>query len=343
MNAFSEAQTIEELQNALRNAHRQLKQAKDRNHELVRVVHEAAKEAMLSLGGVKLPPKRPVSKKKSGKEVALWHLTDWQGAKVTTSYNSQIMVDRVMRFCDKAAAITQIQRADHAVDDVVILLGGDMIEGLFNFPTQPFEVDASLFLQISQVSQLLMRVVQFALHEYSNVQVIGEWGNHGRIGSKRDAVPKHDNADRITYELARVQLVHDNRVTWEDSAEDVQRLHIPDPTGKGMGYRAVVLHGDEVGRNGFASLSTIANHVTRWKSGSYPWEFRDAYVGHYHQHQEFNLADGQGAVFFTGSTESDNRYAGVSLAAAATPSQRLHFVDPVKGRVTAQYKVFLDE
>lgn len=336
MNAFKEAQTIEELQNALRNAQRQLKQAKDRNQELVRVTHEAAKEAMLALGGVKLPPKRPASKKKTGREVALWHLTDWQGAKVTTSYNSQVMVDRVMRFCDKAAAITEVQRKDHPVDDLVIMLGGDMIEGLFNFPTQPFEVDASLFGQMFNVSQLLMKVVQFALHEHSTVRVIGEWGNHGRIGSKRDAVPRHDNADRMTYELARVQLIGDDRVTWEDSPEDVQRVEIGN-------YRAVLLHGDEIGRTGFASLSTIANHVTRWKSGSYPWEFRDAYVGHYHQHQEFNLADGQGAVFFTGSTESDNRYAGISLAAAATPSQRLHFVDPDKGRVTAQYKVFLDE
>jgi hypothetical protein len=54
------------------------------------------------------------------------------------------------------------------------------------------------------------------------------------------------------------------------------------------------------------------------------------------------MANGQGAVYQTGSTESDNRYAGVMLAASATPSQRLHFIDPEKGRVTAAYKIWLD-
>ena len=75
----------------------------------------------------------------------------------------------------------------------------------------------------------------------------------------------------------------------------------------------------------------------------YPWDFRDVYVGHYHTHYQSSLADGSGAVFGTGSTESDNRYASVGLASSAIPSQRLHFVDPVVGRVTAQYQVWLND
>jgi hypothetical protein len=53
------------------------------------------------------------------------------------------------------------------------------------------------------------------------------------------------------------------------------------------------------------------------------------------------LADGSGAWYQTGSTESDNRYARDSLGSAAEPSQRLHFVDPERGRVTSQYKILL--
>ncbi len=48
------------------------------------------------------------------------------------------------------------------------------------------------------------------------------------------------------------------------------------------------------------------------------------------------------SVYQTGSTESENRYAGVMLAASAVPSQRVHFVDPVAGRTTAQFKVWVD-
>jgi hypothetical protein len=334
VSAFELDQQVEDLRRALENTQRQLAKQKARTDELVAATQTAAREAVLATGGVKLPARRTRSKKR-GAEVALWHLTDWQGAKVTPSYNSQVMRDRVLRFCDKAARLAEIQRADHPVDDLVVMLGGDMIEGLFNFPTQPYEIDATLFGQYVTVSRLLTEVVQFALSEFSTVKVIGEWGNHGRLGSKRDAVPRSDNADRMTYELARSLVNTDPRVTWEDCPEDIQRVEIGN-------YRALLIHGDEVGRNGFASPSTIVQHVNRWRSGAYAWEFRDVFIGHYHTHAEWAMANGEGAVYQTGSTESENRYAGVMLAASAIPSQRVHFVDPVAGRTTAQFKVWVD-
>lgn len=336
VNEYAAEVAIEELRDALRKTQKQLAKQKARTDELVAVTHEAARQAMMAAGGVKLPPKRLRSRSKRHKEVALWHLTDWQGAKRTASYDSQVMRDRVQRFCDKAYAITEIQRADHPVDSCTIMLGGDMVEGLFNFPTQPFEIDATLFEQYVNVSRLLVETVSNALSMYSDVTVVAEWGNHGRIGSRRDAVPRSDNIDRMCYELARQLLAGDSRLTWQDCPEDVQRVEIGN-------YRALLIHGDEVGRNGFASPMTIVQHMNRWRSGSYPWEFRDVYVGHYHTHAEWPMANGLGSVYQTGSTESDNRYAGVMLASQATPSQRLHFVDPDKGRVTAAYKVWLDQ
>ena len=328
---------IDELRQALVRTQRQLKQAKAKVEHLAEVTIQAAHDAALArpIGKVPAPPK---DARKAAPEVALWNLTDWQGAKLTSSYNSQVMKQRVNKFVDKAIKITEIQRKDHPVKDCYILLGGDMIEGLFNFPTQPYEIDATLFEQFVTVANLLVETVRRALTVYETVTVVGEWGNHGRLGSKRDAVPRHDNADRMTYELARQILISsgETRVTWEDSPEDIQRVEIGN-------YRALVIHGDEIGRGGFASRSTIINHVNRWRSGSYPWHFRDVYVGHWHTHYQDSLADGAGAVYGTGSTESDNRYASVGLASSAVPSQRLHFVNPVAGRVTAQYQVWLDD
>jgi hypothetical protein len=325
---------VQALRAALRRTQSQLLQAKDRTEHLVDVTRSAAFDAMLALGPVPPVPK-PVKDKRPNTEVALWVMTDWQGAKKTTSYNSEVMKRRVMQFADKAVAITDIQRTHHPVKDCVIAFGGDMVEGLFNFPTQAFEIDATIFEQYVTVARLMVDLVRQALANYENVTVISEWGNHGRIGSKRDAVPRSDNFDRMAYELARQVLANEKRLTWEDSPEDVQRIEIGN-------YRALLLHGDEIGRGGFASPMTIVQHMNRWRSGAYPWEFRDVYLGHYHTHAEWPMANGQGAVFQTGSTESDNRYAGVMLAATAIPSQRLHFIDPNKGRVTAVYKVFLE-
>jgi len=327
---------VVELRKALIRIQKQLKDAKQRTNELVEVTIQAAKDATLAMGPIQ--PVTPPNVAKGGKkkpEVALWHLTDWQGSKKTTTYNSQIMRKRVLEFVSKAKAITNIQRADHPINDAVIMFGGDMVEGLFNYPAQLHEVDSTLFEQYVTVSRLIVDTVREALAIYDKVLVVAEWGNHGRIGSKRADVPRNDNIDRMCYELARQLLGSEKRLTWQDCPDDVQRVQIGE-------YKALLIHGDEVGRNGFASPTAIVQHANRWRSGAYPWEFRDVYIGHYHTHACWPMANGLGSVYQTGSTESDNRYARDLLAASAIPSQRLHFIDPIKGRVTAEYKIWLD-
>ena len=331
-----EAQAEEDTKAALRRALRQLAQAKAKTDDLVDAVYRAVRDAQVA------DPAKPVPAPKAdhhkGKpEVALWHLTDWQGAKVTPSYNSEVMRKRVAHFMDSAERITDIQRAHHPIKSCHVLFGGDMVEGLFQFATQPFEIDATLFQQWIQTSNLLAEVVRRALTIYGDVTVVGEWGNHGRIGSKRDAVPRSDNIDRMCYATARMIVGTQPRLTWaEPSGEDIQRVEIGN-------YRALLLHGDETGRHGYVSQTTFLSYLNRLKAGAYQWAFRDVYTGHYHTHDERAMADGDGAWYQTGSTESDNRYARDGLGSAAKPSQRLHFVDPERGRVTSQHKVWLDD
>ncbi len=302
---------------------------------MVEATYRAAFDAVLSLPPIKpvLAPKKDMRKAKA--EVALVHATDWQGSKVTTSYNSNIMRERVMEFAHKSVRITEIQRSDHPVKDCTIMFGGDMVEGLFNYPAQLWEIDASLFTQFTTVSFLMVDFVRVFMANFENVTVVAEWGNHGRIGSKRDHVPKSDNIDRMCYEFARQMLKDEKRLTWEDCPEDIQQVEIGN-------YRALLMHGDEVGRAGFASPSAWQAAGNRWKAGAYKWMFQDIFLGHYHRFAQEPMSDQTGNIYWTGSTESDNRYARDSMAVSGVPSQRLHFVDPVRGRTTAQYQVFLD-
>jgi hypothetical protein len=324
-----------ELHDALNHALRDLKRARAKTQDLVDAVQRAAHDALVAEFARPAATAPKTDRRRARGEVALWHLTDLQGAKRTTSYDSEVMRRRVHQFVDKSLSITEIQRSDHPVRSCVVLFGGDMVEGLFNFPTQPFEVDATLFEQWTRVSRLLIEVVERALEAHDDVTVVAEWGNHGRIGSKRDAVPRSDNIDRMCYETARMSLASQKRLTWADCPEDIQRVEIGN-------YRALLLHGDETGRNGYVSQTTFLSYLNRLKAGAYGWAFRDVYSGHYHTHDERAMSDGHGAWYQTGSTESDNRYARDGLGASAQPSQRLHFIEPEKGLVTAQYKIRLD-
>ena len=334
---FDDIESTQELRRIVVDLQRRLRRAKARNEELVDAAFAGAKDAMLALGPVKpTKPPRPARTGNGKPEAALWHLTDWQGAKVTKTYNSTVMRERIMRFCDTAARITEIQRADHPVRQATVAFGGDHLEGLFNYPTQPFEIDATLFEQVMTVARLEADVVRYALGVYDTVTVVSKWGNHGRAGSRRAVIPGKDNFDRFAFALAREMLATEpqSRLQWVEADEDFQRIEIGN-------YRALLAHGDEFGRNGFVSPSTIVSKVAQLKSGALDWTFRDYYFGHYHNHQEWQLPDGDGSVYMTGATESDNRYAKTMMAAAATPSQRLHFIEPSKGEVTAQYKVRL--
>lgn len=325
--------TGNELRLALNKALRDLARAKAKTEDLVDAVYRATGDAILANPIRPVPAPKPV-KHGGHPEVALWHLTDWQGAKVTSSYNSEVMRARVRRFMDKAERITAIERSDHPVDEAVILFGGDMVEGLFQFPAQPYEVDATLFGQYVSVSHLLAETVQRALSMYAKVTVVAEWGNHGRLGSKRDAIPRADNLDRMCYHAARLELGDQPRLTWEDSAEDIQRVEIGN-------YRALSMHSDEVGRTGWVAEGTFLAYIHKLKAGGYGWDFRDVYTGHRHVHGEFTLADGASSWYLTGSTESDNRYARNGMGVRGEPSQRLHFIEPSRGVVTSQYKVRL--
>jgi len=44
----------------------------------------------------------------------------------------------------------------------------------------------------------------------------------------------------------------------------------------------------------------------------------------------------------SGAVETGNRYARDLLASNGAASQRLHFVDPSKGRVSAEYRLWLE-
>ena len=326
---------LEEIRRSLLNTQKQLVRAKAKLEDLVEAHYKAVRDAWEVERSFPptLRPKKDTRRKQE--EVALWHLTDWQGGKKTLTYNREVMRARVLRFTAKAAHITDIQRAEHPVRECHIMFGGDMIEGVMIYPTQPYEIDATLFEQKAAVSCLLADTVRAALAAYDRVTVTGEWGNHGRMGSKRDAVPASDNHDRECYEMARIMLSNEKRLVWEDCPEDIQRVEIGN-------YRALLEHGDEAGRSGWTSETTFLAYLNRLKGGAYPWAFRDVYTGHRHTVGEHQLADGRGRWYLTGSTESDNRYARDGMGQNGMPMQRLHFVHPVDGRVTAIYELELD-
>jgi len=330
-----DAETVEvaELRDALQRAQRAAARNKASREEIVAAIYAAAKDAALAQAPLKAIPKPKVDKRTKRPEVALVHATDWQLGKVTDNYSPDICRQRVMSLAEKVHQLTEIQRADHPVTTCTLMLGGDMVEGVTVYPGQAWEVGPHLFEQLFSCSALIVDLVRHLLVGFDEVNVVCEWGNHGRIGRRGD-VPASDNVDRMAYEIAR-QRLDGERITWQASSDWHQIVHVGN-------YRALLVHGDEIKSfGGNTPAFGILRKVTAWSSGVVQ-PFHDAYLGHYHSPAALTMPNG-GNIFVTGSPESENAYAAEFVAARGTPSQRLHFVDPDKGRVTGQYVVWLDE
>jgi hypothetical protein len=324
---------VDQLRQALARAQRQaMKRQVDRD-ELVAAVYNAAKDAMLAHGPAPRISTPPRDRRKARAEVALLHLTDWQVGKRSVSYDMDTARRRVMQAAVKAVELAEIQRADHPVNECHVMLGGDMVEGVTIFPGQAFEVEAGAFEQMIHTAGTITAVVTYLLEHFSHVHVWEEIGNHGRIGRKGET-PHGDNIDRMAYQLARSQSPTD-RVTWHPFAGGLgTHVHIGN-------YTALLVHGDEFKSfGGNTPAFGILRKCNAWATGVVA-PFHDVYIGHFHTPMALTLANA-GRAFVTGSPESDNEYAREFVAAVGRPSQRLHFIDPDKGRVTGEWLLWLD-
>jgi hypothetical protein len=319
----------DELAQTCAHLQRQLARAKGKSADLVAAVERAALESA-SIAGRGKAVKAPKRDKRPGGEVALLHLTDWQLGKQTESYDTEVCRLRVMTAVAKVLRLTEIQRAAHPVDEIHVMLGGDLIENVTIFKMQPFEVDSSATMQVFAAATLIESVLLTLLENFERVVVHEVRGNHGRIGLKGETP---DNWDRVVGRIVRERLI-DPRLAWE----------APDnwyAIGEIGEYRFLLVHGDQVKSfGGNTPAFGIIRKATAWSSGVLEgWD--DLYLGHYHHVSQFQIPNG-GRVFMTGSTESGSEYAREFVSAKGKASQRLHFVDPRAGRVTAEYVIWLD-
>lgn len=323
----------EDLRRALRDATRKLHSKEVKTAEYTKTLWSAVNAARLAHPP---PVKSPIlrTSKTSKPEVALLHLTDWQYGKKTSTYGVDVATSRIRQCFASAIKLSSIHRADHPVDEIHVLLGGDMVEGLTVFPGQPWEIEADLHGQMFGVSNIIVEGILQLLAAFKHVTVWCEYGNHGRIGRKGD-LPSTDNIDLFAYEIAHRDLKNQRRLTWHEPIDFYQQVVIGN-------YRAMLVHGDEFNKS--TAERTLRSRVHEWAAllrKHDNFDFTDIYVGHLHRMSEYPLETG-GAVFITPSPESDNGFARVWLSAQGYPAQRFHMVRPDLGIVTAKHVLWLD-
>lgn len=335
---FDYAEQVRELTATCTRLQKQLAQQKAKTADLVAAVYQAAHDAALVTGKPKPVPVPKRDRRKASPEVALLHITDTHVGQVTPSFNTEVAKRRIHDTVSKAIKLTEIQRADHPVRECVVLLGGDLIEQTGQFPNQAWGVDGTTFQQIFDAAGVMQEALLTLLGEFESVRVYEVPGNHGRVGRGKGRqsldYESETNWDRIIGKVISDQIAGQPRLEWNHANSWYHVASIGS-------YSFLCHHGDTIrGFGGNIPAYGILRKHLSWQAGVMP-EFTDAYLGHFHTPMALPLPAG-GRVFVTPSLVSDSAFAKEWVASTSVPGQRLHFVDPDKGRVTAEYLIWLD-
>lgn len=332
---FQALQEVEELRKANRRLERQLAERKAKTADLIEAVYQAAKDASLIQGKSPAVPKPKRDRRAKDSETALLLLSDWHIGKATISYNSDVAAERVRLLGEKVARIAEVERADHPVQECHALLAGDMADNTAIFPGHAYEVDATMFAQVFSASSALEGLLRRLLSVFPSVHVWEQTGNHGRIGRRGD-YPRSDNLDRLIYRITQQRLGGLDRLVWHEASSWYTIVEVGS-------YRAMLIHGDQIKSFGGQTPSFgILRKCNAWATGVVE-PFTDVLMGHFHQALTLPLANGRGRVWVNPSIESDSEYAREFVGSTGTPGQRLNFVDPVRGRITSERVIWVDE
>jgi hypothetical protein len=327
--------------NWLRNENKKLARQVDRyknvQEEIVEAIYGAAYDAFSQYT---MPQIKSPSPQKSGSktpEVAVAVFADWQLGKVTPSYNSEVLSQRIEEYTDKMLEICQIQRAHHTVKELHVWFLGDIVEGEEIFPGQSHLIDSGLYRQVGIYGpQIITTFLQKALQNFERIKVVGVIGNHGAVGGR--ARKQHDpetNMDRLLYKIVSLIFKDEPRITFDiPDGSGERNWYAVDQIGD---YATLLMHGDQLPQP--SNFGAYYKKVMGWKDGAIPEHFDDVFMGHYHQ--QFKMTIGSSMLRISGSPESYNTYAQEFFSSMSRPCQHLMFIHPEHG-VTSEYSIWLD-
>lgn len=99
----------------------------------------------------------------------------------------------------------ELKRLNRNAGRLVVVGGGDLVEGCFIYPNQSFELDMDRRTQINTVTTMLQDGLDRLAPLFSNVTVLAVPGNHGEHRMDGNKTTRFDNDDCLVFEnVARV-------------------------------------------------------------------------------------------------------------------------------------------
>lgn len=262
--------------------------------------------------------------------------TDTPGGK--GSFDAAVFDQRLARWVEGVTGSVRDYCTAHRLEEVIIPLGGDQVEGDEIFPGQAWQLEMGPPQQVWQLAckleAALKTVIRFAREEVgaSYVGLYAVPGNHGKVGGKKSgARPADYSWDWLLYKILFDKL----------RAEPIDQFGIE--VGGALFFRAgghefQAIHGDQIrgwGGLPFYGLAKFDGRSIRLHSTIY----RYLLMGHHHQ--PATIPNGSGETIVSGDWVGANNLSAM-MTAASRPQQNILFVAEKWG-ITETARIYFQE
>lgn len=206
--------------------------------------------------GLKSKPKE--TKSKGGESTFVLDWADWQVCKAEGGGSEGFILRFESALVAAIERIRELRSIGRSLDELVIIGGGDMIEGCTIYPQQSFHIDGHRRDQIRLTVATILKGLYALAPMFQKVRVVAVPGNHGenRINGNRTAIG--DNDDLLVFEMAQVGVMNDpnmKHVSFEIAEDEVSI------TTNVRGWCYAATHGDVYGRG---TGNGVRNKVFNW-------------------------------------------------------------------------------
>ena len=266
------------------------------------------------------------------------------------AYTTQIYDQRAERWFEGVTSHLRQQSTVSRIEELIIVLGGDQVEGDEIYPNQAWQLEIDPERQVWELAckmgggsieedadgeGMLQRLVRFAKGELGVpwIAVYAIPGNHGKVGGKKGgARPKTYNRDWLLHKIVKDKL----------RAEPINEFVIK-PAGSvffyAAGFECQAIHGEQIRGWGGIPFYGIARHDAK-SVRLHSRLYRYLFMGHIHQQSQINIGTGAEAIV-SGDWVGANNMTG-DIMAQSRPKQWLVYFAASMG-VTEQVPIYLTD
>ena len=275
-----------------------------------RVVAESpVPEVIIKTPAIKVRKYKPSHQGKGDPETQVVLLGDHHAGEKTPTYNSSVYKKRLENIYQSTLRINDLHRHLYPIDDLVIILLGDMVHG--ENPRQGAKLGATECGAVDQVYDLafpeLFSFMKYMRESFKTVSVYGVWGNHGRVSIES---PETSNWDNMLYKALAKSSLPDG-VTMIPPTDFCQMVNI-----NGFGF--LCYHGDQIRMSNGVPYFSQRRHLKDWY---FAYDgFAYACQGHFHGDDYLRISS-KTKLFTNGPLVSDDPYALAKIGTSTIPSQ----------------------